>query len=338
MTVTDPRETESDLEVMTTTVPMEAAGARLDKYLATALEGLSRTRIKALIEAGEVTSGEIPVTDASLKLKGGEAFTLRVPELEDADPEPENIPLDIVYEDDDLLVINKAPDMVVHPAVGHRGGTLVNALLYHCGDSLSGIGGVRRPGIVHRLDRETSGLMLVAKNDAAHAHLTAQLADRTLGRVYRTIVFGVPIPPLGTVDKPIGRHPSNRLKMAAGGKDGREARTHYRVLQTFAGGLAAEVECRLESGRTHQIRVHMQAIGHPVWGDPLYGAQPTALKGAMKRHEVPEDRREALLAFPRQALHAQEIHFVHPRTEEDMSFEAPPPEDFESLVIGLSDD
>lgn len=316
-------------------VPADMAGARLDKVLAACLPDLSRTRLKSLILAGAVMQGETPLTDPAQKVPAFLSGHVLVPALIEADPVPEKIPLDIVHEDDDLLVINKAADMVVHPAIGHSSGTLVHALLYHCGATLSGIGGVKRPGIVHRLDRGTSGLMLVAKHDHAHTALQAQLSDRTLGRVYHAVTFKVPIPPIGTIDRPIGRSPRDRLKMTIGGVAARSAITHYRVLDSWH-DLAALTECRLETGRTHQIRVHLSAAGYPLIGDPLYGPQETALRAAMTRAGVDPAAAAFILSFPRQALHAAEIHFIHPRTRENMSFTAPAPADFLGLIKALS--
>lgn len=323
-----------DDDALTLVVSDMSAGDRLDRVLATAWPQFSRTRLKALIEAGEVTVDDQLVLDASHKVRAGAIITFTEPPAIDADPIPENIPLDIIYEDDDLLVINKDADMVVHPAPGHLTGTLVNAVLYHCGDRLSGIGGVKRPGIVHRLDRGTSGLMLVAKNDIAHIALQAQLSDRTLGRIYHCITFKAPMPPKGQIDAPIGRHPTHRLKMTIAGKDGRQALTHYQTLETY-GNAAAYIECRLSTGRTHQIRVHMASMGHPLWGDPLYGAAATTIRAALKRDGFDSGQIEALLNFPRQALHAAEIHFVHPHTGTAHSYTAPAPDDFANLVEQL---
>lgn len=316
------------------TIPFKMVGMRLDKYLSTAWPQFSRTRLKALIEQGQVRMNDALMVDASYKVRGGEVIELNEPAPIDADPIPENIPLDIVYEDDDLLVINKDADMVVHPAAGHATGTLVHALLYHCGDTLSGVGGVKRPGIVHRLDRGTSGLMLVAKHDRAHIALQSQLSDRTLGRIYHAIVFGTPVPPAGVIDKPIGRHPTQRLKMVVAGQSSREAVTHYRTLEKF-GNVATLVECKLATGRTHQIRVHMGSMGNPLLGDMLYGPQDSAVAGALKRAGLEPDEMGVIMGFARQALHAAEIHFNHPITGAAMSFTAAPPPDFERLYKSL---
>lgn len=303
---------------------------RMDKALSLLCADLSRARLQKLIADGQVkVNGEVCAL-SSKKLVQGDVVEIAVPPPQEAVPRPENIALDILYEDEDLLVINKQAGMVVHPGAGNWSGTLVNALLHHCGDSLSGIGGVIRPGIVHRLDKDTSGLMVVAKNDAAHQALSAQLADRSLSRVYKALVFRVPVPIKGVVDQPIGRHSSSRLKMTVTRKQGREARTFYHVQENFA-DAAALVECQLESGRTHQIRVHMEYIKHPILGDPLYGPQRTALESALKKAGFTQDSLY-ILDFPRQALHAEAIRFIHPANGEEMEFTAAPPEDFVKLL------
>lgn len=313
------------------------AGLRLDKAVAGLLPEFSRTRLQSLIEGGECLLNGSPCTTSSRKVEEGDHVVIALPPLEEAQPEPENIPLDIVFEDDDVLVLNKPVGLVVHPAVGHATGTLVNALLYHCGDSLSGINGVRRPGIVHRLDKDTSGLMMVAKNDHAHRHLSEQLQDRSLSRVYHALVFGVPFPPKGRIETLIGRHPNNRLKMAVVRGGGKEAATNFEVLGNINDALAL-VECRLETGRTHQIRVHMQHHGFPLVGDELYGHQITKATSILKRGGFDEAVMADVLAFPRQALHAAEISFIHPRSEEEMVFEAPLPDDFQALLTSLGAD
>lgn len=313
-------------------VPADLVSGRLDKVMADLAPDLSRTRYKDLIQSGGVWVNDVAVDDPSFKVMPGALIDYVVPDAVDLDIIPENIPLDILYEDDDVLVINKDADMVVHPAPGHYTGTLVHALMFHCGDQLSGIGGVKRPGIVHRLDRGTSGAMMVAKTDRAHAGLAAQLADRTLSRTYSAITFKVPIPPMGTVDAAIGRHRGNRLKMAVGGADARAAVTHYHVKDRFGDDVAARVECKLETGRTHQIRVHMAHIGYPLLGDPLYGPQPSAVSGALRKQGVEPAHIDQILSFPRQALHAQAIRFVHPVLGKNMSFVAPEPVDFSNLI------
>jgi len=306
-------------------------GVRLDKAVAMLLPDFSRTRLQNLIEAGECMVDDKICSTPSRKVKVGEQVVLALPPLEDATPVPENIPLDILYEDDDVLVLNKPVGMVVHPAMGHGAGTLVNALLYHCGDTLSGINGVRRPGIVHRLDKDTSGLMMVAKNDFAHHHLSEQLQDRSLSRVYHALVLGVPFPPKGRIETLIGRHPSNRLKMAVVKGNGKDAATNFSVLENYKDCLSV-VECRLESGRTHQIRVHMEHHGFPLIGDGLYGAQSTKTRSVLRKGGYDDDVIDAVIAFPRQALHAAEISFFHPKTEEEMHFTSPLPDDFAALL------
>lgn len=300
------------MERVLTAAP-EDAGLRLDAFLAQRLPDLSRSRIQQLLEQGCILVEGKP-GKKNRRLTPGERILLDLPEPAEADPEPEEIPLDILFEDADLLVINKPKGMVVHPAPGHESGTLVNALLHHCGDSLSGIGGVKRPGIVHRLDKDTSGLMLAAKTDRAHASLAAQLGDHSLHRVYAALLIGTPRPAEGVVDLPVGRHPRDRKKMAAGVPGGRSAVTHYRVLESFPGYSYAE--CVLETGRTHQIRVHMASLGHPVAGDPLYGGK-------------------CALPLSSQCLHAREICFRHPVTGEDMTFSCPLPPEFSAVLQKL---
>lgn len=307
---------------------------RLDKALSLLIPELSRSRITAIIKEGDVTLDGAVCTNASLKVQEGQSVTLDIPPAEEGNIQPENIPLDIVYEDDDLLVINKPVGLVVHPGAGNWTGTLVNALLHHCGDSLSGIGGVVRPGIVHRLDKDTSGLMLVAKNDQAHNGLAEQLQERTLSRTYHAIVLGAPMPLKGVVDAPIGRHSQSRLKMAIT-PHGKEARTHYRVLKQ-AGEAFSLLECKLESGRTHQIRVHMASLGHFLLGDPLYGPQVTKVNKHLKIQGIEGEKAGFVKTFPRQALHAQSIEFIHPRDEKPYFFEVSPPEDFFKLLNILS--
>ena len=322
-------------DVMVFSVPAEDAAARLDAWLAKQCAAadlpLSRSRLKNLILEGAVSVDDEVCVDPSCKIKFDMDVALLVPPPEDALPVAEDIPLDVVYEDDDMLVINKQAGLVVHPAPGHSSGTLVNALLYHCGDSLSGIGGVRRPGIVHRLDKDTSGLMVVAKNDVAHQGLSDQLADRTLSRHYKALVWGVLQPRKGKVDEPIGRHSTNRQKMTVTRKRGREAVTHYLMEENF-GPSAALLECRLESGRTHQVRVHMAYIGHPLVGDPTYGAQRTYAASMLKKGGYSDKVRDAALDFPRQALHAERITFIHPVTDEEMTFQSPIPKDMQQLI------
>ncbi len=298
----------TDATTYTVPVPEDKARIRLDRFLADALAALSRSRLKGLIEDGCVTrDGEI-AGDPSSKVRAGDVFVVTVPAPAPAVPVAQNIPLDVVFEDDDLIVIDKAAGMVVHPAAGHADGTLVNALLAHCGDSLSGIGGVTRPGIVHRLDRGTSGLLVAAKNDNAHRHLSRQLEDRSLSRRYKAVVWGVPDPRQGDIEGAIGRNSANRKKMAVVKKGGKPALTHYRVIQPV-GARASLVECRLATGRTHQIRVHLAQVGHPIVGDVLYGG------GAARRlRGVPENSGNVLRQLKYQTLHAYMIGFIHPRS------------------------
>ena len=301
------------------TVTAEEAGARLDAYLASATE-LTRSAAARLMEEEQVTLNGKRANKKD-KVKAGDVIIVLLPEPEPDEAIPQDIPLDIVYEDEDILVVNKPCGMVVHPAAGNPDGTLVNAILYHCGDSLSGIGGVIRPGIVHRIDKDTSGLLVVAKNDAAHLALSEQLKVHRVRRVYHAIAIGNLREDMGTVDAPIGRHPTDRKKMAVlRGADAhaRDAVTHYRVLERFAG--MCHVECRLETGRTHQIRVHMASLGHPLLGDPVYG-------GA--NHKFCENH-PALIHG--QCLHAAELSLIHPRSGEEMHFTCPLPEDMERLL------
>ncbi len=292
------------------------AGTRLDKLLAEAIARLSRTRVKALIEDGRVVLGDAPAREPARRVKAGQVFCVTVPRSRPAVPKPEAIPLDVVYEDGDLIVINKPAGMVVHPAPGNPDGTLVNALLDHCDGSLSGIGGVTRPGIVHRLDKGTSGLMVAAKNDVAHRGLAEQFAEHSLERAYYALLWGVPSPTRGEVSGNIGRHPVKRKKMAVVSRGGKWARTRYRLIEAFA-EAASLTECRLDTGRTHQIRVHMASRGHPVVGDPLYGG------GARRRREgaAADAVRTYLTTHNNLALHAYLIGFDHPRTGEHLEFQ-----------------
>ncbi len=316
----------------------DAGGIRLDAWLAGAVADLGRNRAKKLIVEGRVAIGGRTIVEPKRPVKPGELVSVDLPPPEPAEPAGENIPLAIVYEDDDLIVIDKPAGLVVHPAAGHHGGTLVNALIAHCGESLSGIGGVARPGIVHRLDKDTSGLMVVAKTDRAHQGLAAQFADhgRTgpLERAYLAVLWGVPDRPRGTVDLPLARSIRNREKIEVKRTGGRHAVTHYAVEERFGPEerpLASLVECALETGRTHQIRVHMAAIGHPVVGDRTYGAG-FASKVAL----LPEPARSLATAFPRQALHAWLLGFAHPATGAEMRFESSPPDDMRALIRALA--
>lgn len=318
------------------TAEAEDVGARLDVVLARRVPTFSRNRIKDLILTGAVAINGKPVDEPKLKVKAGDELVLVAPEPVDADPEPENIPLDILYEDEHLIVVDKPVGMVVHPAPGSLNGTLVNALLYHCGDSLRGIGGVKRPGIVHRLDKDTSGVMVAAKTDQAHQHLAAQFADhgRTgpLHRAYTAFAWGRTQQARGMVDAPLGRDPANRLKQAVR-KDGREAITHYMVEARYGGEGwdITRIQCVLETGRTHQIRVHMGHIGHPLVADQLY-----APGFATKVNRLPEPLRTDIATLGRQALHAAELGFEHPVTGEEMYFEAPLPPDLANLEAHLA--
>lgn len=320
-----------NVEELNFKVGEDQSGQRLDKALSFYCADISRARLQSLIKGGQVSVNGIAETRASEKIDQGDRLCVLIPPAQEASPQAQNIQLDIVYEDEHMLVINKPVGLVVHPGAGNHDGTLVNALLYHCGDSLSGIGGVVRPGIVHRLDKDTSGLMVVAKNDKAHQGLSEQLSDRSLSRVYLALVLGVPMPPSGCVDKPIGRDPRNRQKMAILAKNSREAQTYYKVKTNYHDALAL-LECRLQTGRTHQIRVHMGHIKLPLVGDPLYGPQPTALRAALKKAGYEKEDIESIVAFGRQALHATEISFIHPVTEKRMSFDVPPPDDFSNIL------
>ena len=308
------------IDTKTLIVEDEAAGERLDKYLSARLPDFSRSRIQALLAQGAVTLSGVVVSDASLKVRPAQKFHLVVPASAPSYMLPQEIALDIIHEDKDLLVINKQAGLTVHPAPGHPDNTLVNALLAHCGDTLSGIGGVQRPGIVHRIDKDTTGLMVVAKHDVAHNALSAQLADRTLSRNYQAVCWGAPNPAKGMVKGNIGRSISNRQRMAVVKAGGKPAVTHYAMLDDFA--VASLVECKLETGRTHQIRVHLAHIGCPLVGDPFYG-QPTAtrLRAAMYK-KLGDGARAVLLGFNRQALHAYKMGFIHPRSAKYMEFEA----------------
>ena len=290
-------------------------GNRLDRMLADALPGPSRPRIKGLIEGGQLTSAGATITDPSYRVKSGEEFTLDIPAAEPALPQAEKIKLDVLYEDADLIVIDKPSGLVVHPAPGNSSGTLVNALLAHCSESLSGIGGVKRPGIVHRLDKETSGLMVIAKNDHTHVDLSEQFSARSIDRAYQAIVWGVPRPANGVIEGNIGRNRQNRKKMAVLTNGGKHAKTSYKVLERY-GDCASLVECRLATGRTHQIRVHMAHIGHPVVGDPVYGGGPSRARKSSANDEI----LNYIKKLDGQTLHAVELGFRHPVSAEPVKF------------------
>jgi 23S rRNA pseudouridine1911/1915/1917 synthase len=304
-------------------------GVRLDRMLANHFPGLSRTRLKRLIEEGRVVENDTAARDPSNRVRPGQNFIVFFPEIEDAAPEPQPLSLDIRFEDAHLIVIDKAPGLVVHPAPGNPDGTLVNALIAHCGASLCGIGGERRPGIVHRLDKDTSGLMVVAKTDAAHQALSRDFAARRIDRAYAAFVWGVPSLTSGDIDGNIGRSAANRKKMAVVGEGrGRTALTRYRVERPF-GNKAALLECRLATGRTHQIRVHLAHVGHPLIGDPVYGSR--AGRAVARSGEIGA----RVGAFPRQALHAKRLGFAHPADGRVLTFDSPLPADLHELLIFL---
>ncbi|HWB44995.1 MAG TPA: RluA family pseudouridine synthase [Hyphomicrobiaceae bacterium] len=323
------------------TVDAAEAGERLDRFLSRRLAALSRARLQALIRAGHVVRAGTPIIDTGLKVRAGEVYAVHVPPTAPAKPRPEPMPLSIVYEDAHLIVIDKPAGLTVHPAPGHASGTLVNALIAHCGDSLSGIGGVRRPGIVHRLDKDTTGLLVVAKSDRAHRGLAEQFAahgaDGRLRRGYRAIVWGVPERRKGVIEARLGRSPANRTKIAVvGGEGGRHAVTHYEVLQTFRAGSRGEaaaslLRLTLDTGRTHQVRVHLAHIGHPLLGDMTYGA---GFKASARKLDAPAQA--ALASLGRQALHAAELAFVHPITGKRLAFESPLPADMAAVVTALA--
>ena len=298
-----------------------AGGWRLDRALADAVPTLSRERLKALIASGNVLLEGSAILDPSKKAKAGDIFSVMVPVPTDPSNEAQDIALNVVFEDEHLIVIDKPAGLVVHPAAGNPDGTLVNALLHHCGGSLSGIGGVARPGIVHRIDKDTSGLMVAAKSDRAHEGLARQFHDHSIDRRYKAIVGGRPMPVAGTVDAPLARSPNNRKKVAIV-QGGKRAVTHYRTIQNLQG--AALVECRLETGRTHQVRVHMASIGHALLGDPVYGRTKAGHKGVLDE-----------LAFRRQALHAARLGFVHPVNSNALSFDSEMPADMQELFSAL---
>lgn len=302
------------MEILKLTPEDSGAGIRIDRYLAEECKELSRSYIQKLLKDGLILVNEKPVK-ANYKLQKEDHIQVQLPDTEEPNILPEDIPLDILYEDEHLLVVNKPKGMVVHPSAGHTQGTLVNAVLYHCKGNLSGINGILRPGIVHRIDKDTTGALLVCKDDTTHKCLAEQLKEHTIKRRYRAVVAGNLKEDTGTVEGPIGRHPTDRKKMAINYKNGKDAVTHYRVLERF--GHSTYVECRLETGRTHQIRVHMSSIGHPLLGDTVYGSakNPYHLQG--------------------QALHAMILGFEHPYTKEYMEFQAPLPEYFLKLLDKL---
>lgn len=339
------------------------AGARLDKFLAVKLPDLTRSRLQQLIADGQLTRDGTTLTDASRKVKPGEHYVLTLPQAAPLDLLPLDLPLDIIFEDEHLLVINKPVGLTVHPAAGNRDHTLVNALLHHCGDSLSGIGGVMRPGIVHRIDKDTSGLLVVAKNDTAHQHLSAQLKSRILKRTYIAYAWGTPPKTQGTVDAPIARHKTKRKEMAIV-EGGRHAVTHYEVLMGFGGreetrpalspvhcavqergagnniknSIAVKLQCNLDTGRTHQIRVHMRHIGCPLIGDATYGLSPKQTLNKLNKASIVavKETDKVLLTLSRQALHAAKLSFKHPVTGAEILCEAPLPDDLRMLEQALA--
>ncbi len=307
----------------------EEAGQRLDKFLAERIGALSRSRVKGLILQGFLRCQTEAVVDPAALVRAGAVYTLLPPAAAPATPLAQALDLDILFEDDALLVLNKPAGLVVHPAPGNPDHTLVNALIAHCGAGLTGIGGERRPGIVHRLDKDTSGLMVVAKTELALTRLSAGFAARDIGRAYQALCWGAPAPAAGTIEGAIGRDPRERKRMAVVSHNGRHATTHYQTLTKFGLG-AALICCRLATGRTHQIRVHLASIGHPLIGDPVYLRR----RPAAAQH-LPAGVRDLALDFPRQALHAEILGFSHPMTAEMLEFQAPPPADFQLLLQAL---
>lgn len=297
--------------MLTLTATTEQAGQRLDAFIAANCEGVSRSAAARLLEGGFVTVNGKPATK-STRIADGDSVSVELPEAEETDVTAQDIPLDVVYEDEDVIVVNKPAGLVVHPAPGHPDGTLVNALLHHCGDSLSGVGGEKRPGIVHRIDRDTSGLIIAAKNDAAHLALSAQLSDHSLARTYECLALGNFREDSGTIDAPIGRHHIDRKKMTVTAHNSRHAVTHWEVIARYNG--VTHLRCHLETGRTHQIRVHLAHIGHPILGDTVYGGK------------------KAVPGLTGQCLHAVGLRFAHPRTGELVTLSCPLPEEFETQL------
>lgn len=307
------------------------AGQRTDRFVANAVENLSRSRVKSLMESGHLLRNGDPLRDPAEPVRAGMCYEIHLPPAIPATPQGQDIALTILYEDRDLIVLDKPAGMVVHPAPGNEDGTLVNALLAHCGESLTGIGGEKRPGIVHRLDKDTSGIMVAAKTEMAHQALSLAFAERRIDRAYEALCWGIPTPGSGSFDGAIGRDKRDRKRMAVvTGTSGKHALTHYRVLNTFHGGLA-HVQCRLATGRTHQIRVHFAHAGHALVGDPVYLRRVPAAARAL-----PPTAKTAALDFGRQALHARRLGFIHPRSGEEMLFESAPPEDFRQLLADIA--
>jgi 23S rRNA pseudouridine1911/1915/1917 synthase len=311
------------------------AGWRLDRFLATAAHGLSRSRLQALIAEGAVSEAGRTVKDGNTRVKSGARYEIRIPAPAPAEPVAQAIPLSVIYEDDELIVIDKPAGLVVHPAAGNPDGTLVNALIAHCGDSLAGVGGVARPGIVHRLDKDTSGLLVAAKTDRAMAGLAKQFADHSTERAYHAIVWGSPRLGDGVVEGQIGRNPFDRKRMAVLRGGGKQARTRYKVIERFGDGprpFASLIECRLETGRTHQIRVHLTHLGHPLIGDQTYGKAHRPPRAKTPEQEIAF---KTASEFPRQALHAWLLGFQHPSLHKTLRFESKWPNDFNELVTDL---
>ena len=310
---------------LTSPVDEQQKGLRLDKFLTQNFIELSRSQVQRLVADGNLSVDDNLIVDNAFKVRVGDVYQLEIPEAEDAVPEPENIPIDIVYEDNDLIVVNKPAGMTVHPAAGARNGTLVNALLYHCKDNLSGIGGVKRPGIVHRIDKNTSGLLVVAKNDIAHRGLSEQFFEHSIERTYFAIVYGVPNPLSGKIEANIGRSMFDRKKMAIVQKGGKRAVTNYKTIENF--GVVSLVQCNLETGRTHQIRVHMSSMGCNLVGDNVYAKSKKSML-----HFGSDELRDVVLNFSRQALHATTLGFIHPISKKYMSFSSDFPADFAFLL------
>ncbi len=316
------------------TVEADDHKTRMDKYLSAQIDNITRSRVQSLIQEKAVICNGQSITDCAYKIKEGDKLEIIVPEIKELDiqPKPEII-LNVAYEDDDLLIIDKQAGLTVHPGAGTKDDTLVHALLAHCKDSLSGIGGVQRPGIVHRLDRDTTGLMVIAKNDQAHVTLSQQIQSRELTRIYHAIVWGTPSPPVGKIESYINRNNNDRTKMVATKGQGKHAVTKFKVLERFGDGIASLIQCKLETGRTHQIRVHMQFKGFPLIGDPVYGKNPNNHKGF---NQLPDNIKTAIKQFGRQALHSSYIAFEHPITGEPIECKSYPsdghPQDIYQLI------
>ena len=331
------------MESETVIIPAEFAGERLDKALSQLVDSLSRSRLQALIGQGAISKDDTSIENPKHKVAEGDAYVITMPEVTESHLEPIKMPLNIVYEDEHLLVINKPAGLTVHPASSTgTEATLVHGLLAHCADSLSGIGGEARPGIVHRIDKDTSGLLVVAKHDTAHQHLSAQLADRSLKRTYLALAWGVPSPTYNTIETEIARSRSDRKKMAVVRSGGKFARTHYEAIKTFNAPLArdkrtlapiaSQILCELDTGRTHQIRVHMAHIGHPLIGDPVYGSNTS---GKISRFGLSSEDKETIINEKKQMLHAFGMRFIHPESEQEMEFEVPIPEAMQKLYTLL---